>query len=72
MSGAFFLPPCVISIFVSFTDVCSPEPRRSTDLRKKIKDIWVSWDDYVHRWHNLNATGVDIISAISNTKLKMT
>jgi len=56
--------------FTAFTAAaCSPEPQRQTDVRRKIKDSWVDWDDHIEAWQRLNVEGQNIIAAIANTKL---
>jgi len=71
----FFAILEVISIYsvkASVTTVtagCSPEPLRHTDVRRKIKDNWVDWDDHIQAWQRLNAEGQNVIAAIANTRL---
>ena len=60
----------IISIALMTTAaVCSPEPQRQTDVRRKIRDSWVDWDDHIQAWQRLSAEGQNIIAAIANTKL---
>jgi len=56
--------------FIGFVAAaCSPEPQRQTDVRRKIKDSWVDWDDHIQAWQRLNVEGQNIIATIANTKL---
>lgn len=48
---------------------CSPEPQRQTDVRRKIKDSWVDWNDHIQAWQRLSADGQNVIASIANTKL---
>jgi len=48
---------------------CSPEPQRQTDVRRKIRDSWVDWNDHIQAWQRLSAEGQNVIAAIANIKL---
>ena len=54
---------------MTVTAGCSPEPQRQTDVRRKIKDSWVDWDNHIQDWQRLTAEGLNIIAAIANVKL---
>jgi hypothetical protein len=51
------------------TDACSPDPRRSTDLRRRVKDKWVDWDEHIRSWKRLALEGEVIITDIANARL---
>lgn len=48
---------------------CSPEPQRQTDVRRKIRDSWVDWNDHIQAWQRLSAEGQNVIAAVANIKL---
>ena len=60
----------IISLaIITVAAACSPEPQRQTDVRRKIKDSWVDWDDQIQAWQRLSAEGQNLIAAVANTKL---
>jgi len=56
-------------VFITAVAVGSPEPQKQTDVRRKVKDSWVDWDDHIRAWQRLSAEGQNIIAVIANTKL---